>query len=189
MEVAPTVAEAVWSGSGGEELVRLATEAGAPRLVVSTEVGGGERVWGPRVVGEFDRAVDALARGVEGAGARVLLRPSSRGVLSDIPSVLRFARRAEGTRLGVLLEPSALLAESMMAHAEDHVVRMGEMLGPLGCVEGVFLSGVEPGLRRCSAMEGAPGPGVLREVVAHVRAGVPVVVMGERGLVRELGLE
>ncbi|MEM9558747.1 MAG: hypothetical protein AAF995_00445 [Planctomycetota bacterium] len=163
-------------------------------------IGSGEHVWtahpaqwlsGARE--QFDVAVDAL---LEALGDRPLwLWPHARHVLSDGPSTRRWLEaRAEvrpGARgLGVLLEPTALLTEAMIAEREEHldrVVQTAEVSPPVReAIRGVVARGVrafegeEAGLIElgaCAQSDGLVEPERVNATARRIAdlAGVPIV--------------
>lgn len=103
------------------------------------------RTWGPA---GFE-ALHAAMRGLEFAairhGFRVLFRTHARHVLGDPQRCLKFLSDLGGRPFGIALDPASMFEASMLPHAEDHLRRMFESLGP-----------------RCSAVilanVAAPGP-------------------------------
>lgn len=103
----------------------------------------GELPWSARVRSLLD---ERLARLIEKACARnvrVWLRPQHADVISDIPSTLQVLRAQSHAELGLWLEPSALLAESMLSRAGEHLARITEALAVHPRCVAVDLSGFE----------------------------------------------
>lgn len=122
------------------------------------------RTWGPKGWKELEQAIAAcLAQ----KPARFLVRPNAADVVSDAPSCLRFLsernrmmeamlelKKAENggiagmesvtehgeARLGLLLDPAAMLAPSMLADAEDHVRRILELVAGQPGVDAVVVT-------------------------------------------------
>jgi hypothetical protein len=59
---------------------------------------------------------------------RLVLRPHSRHVLSDVQSCVTFARDHGDAPVALALDPVSLLEPSMLTAVEDHVTRMFELL-------------------------------------------------------------
>src|SRR5262249_8001826 len=143
--------------------------------------GADPRTWGPR---GWLAMEEALRRYLEQPGPRLVLRPSYTDVISDAPSWLRFlSQRREWAgdgeeRLGVMLDPVAMLAPSMVKNAEDHVARLLELVGSHAGVDAVAASNMEvrdgdverAALHR-GVMDAARIAGVYRSL-----AGVPIVI-------------
>lgn len=62
-------------------------------------------------------------------GATLLLWPRADQIVSDIPSAWSLLRTLETERLGLVLDPDAMITPSMREHREDHLGRLGEALG------------------------------------------------------------
>jgi hypothetical protein len=60
---------------------------------------------------------------------KLVLRPHSRHVLSDVQSCVKFAIDYAEAPLALALDPAALLEPSMLDAVEDHLTRMFESLG------------------------------------------------------------
>lgn len=157
---------------------------GAPRLIIRTGFLPDEdhpdrpdpRTWGPRGWEALEAALRPyLARD----GARILLRPAHTDVLSDAPSCIRFLDRREqwgadaGERLGILLDPAAMIAPSMIPTAEDHIARILEIVANRPGVDGVVAANIE-------IRDDAPAPTPLHRgsipparLAALFRANVP----------------
>jgi len=114
-----------WSGwAGGQP--RLAGGVWSPAF----------ETWGPAGRAAFDERIGSLAR----SGARVLIRPHARHVISDIPSVATLAKRFEGGSVGVLLEPAALFTSEMLRDTDEHIERIAALVSVCA---GVLLSDIE----------------------------------------------
>lgn len=87
------------------------------------------RAWG----GEAERALDAVVQQcAAGPNAPELwLRPHARHVLGDAHRVARFLERNRGLNVGLALDPLALLEDSMLPKAEDHLERIFQRLAPI----------------------------------------------------------
>ena len=62
-------------------------------------------------------------------GATLLLWPRADQIVSDIPSAWSLLRTLETERLGLVLDPDAMITPSMREHREDHLRRLAEALG------------------------------------------------------------
>lgn len=65
------------------------------------------------------------------AGRYVLVRPHARHTLGDVQRCVRFLSEVPRDRIGIVLDPASLLEPGMLPHAEDHLRRAFETLGPL----------------------------------------------------------
>ncbi len=79
----------------------------------------------------------------EAKGARLLLRPHVRHVISDAPSVRRVLGLFDTPALGILFEPAAMLTAGMADDARDHLTRLLEALAHHPRVAAVLLTGAE----------------------------------------------
>ncbi len=129
------------------------------------------RTWGPGGWSALERACEGMEAG------RVLLRTHARHVLSDAQRCLAFLRRWEG-KVGLLLDPMAMLEVSMLDRAEEHLDRIVGALGAhpgVGAMVACNLS-VEGEEARAVGMEaGVVGAGLIDRMLARAR--VPVVVL------------
>lgn len=141
--------------------------------------------WAAGARGALDQAVEALAPAMAGRGITLLLWPRAGDVLSDIPSTLTFLRRWSGGGVGLLLEPAALIAESMLGRVEEHLGRIGEALGAHEATAAILMSNViegeNAGMLRPSPMHrGFIEPRLLAEFArAAVEAGKPIALLEE----------
>ncbi|MFO0833904.1 MAG: hypothetical protein U0638_02955 [Phycisphaerales bacterium] len=110
------------------ELAKL----GATRIVVAHARPGHE---GDRPALAWTRAsVEALHGacqrwlGAVAPGATLLLWPRADQLISDIPSAWSLLRTLETERLGLLLDPDAMITESMRVHRADHLQRFADSL-------------------------------------------------------------
>lgn len=137
---------------------------------------------------------DRLAPKLEQAQLRLALVPHARHVLSDPPSIRSFFKDRPAGPIGLVLEPSALLTEPMLADAQDHLTRIYESLADLDALLGVILTNVEP----IASALGELGPvpihrGVIDPdlICAPARRLLPAttrLIVPEQGLPRQLGL-
>lgn len=146
-----------WGASLGPTVLEMAgrlPDVSAPRVVaragfLADEDAPGSpdpRTWGPVGWSAFERS---LAASLASPGPRLLIRPAATDVISDAPSCLRFLQRrgqwgesgaeAGVARLGLLLDPVAMLAPSMHASAEDHVDRILHLVVSSAGVDAVAL--------------------------------------------------
>jgi hypothetical protein len=91
---------------------------------------------------EFEAQCDMIVESLRGVSLEWWFVPSVGDVLSDIPSTLAFMRGRQGQPLRILLDPGALLTESMLGHWEDHVGRASDAIGGHESCRGVVLHGV-----------------------------------------------
>lgn len=61
-------------------------------------------------------------------GATLLLWPRADQIVSDIPSAWSLLRTLETERLGLVLDPDAMITPSMREHREDHLERFADAL-------------------------------------------------------------
>lgn len=115
--------------------------------------------WLPSVQASFQAAVDALESTARDQGATIWWWPASGHALSDIPSILSFFRARAGRHHGLLLEPAALLAPSMLERGEEHLARAYGALSALASC--VLVSSVGAG----DSLEGSACVGVDRGVI------------------------
>lgn len=66
--------------------------------------------------------------GALATGATLLLWPRADQVVSDIPSAWSLLRTLETERLGLVLDPDAMITESMREHRADHLQRFADAL-------------------------------------------------------------
>lgn len=144
-------------------------------------------LWGP---GAWDGMLEACRQARE-AGVEVALRPHPRHVLSDAQRCLRFLEAGGGGAGGagwLALEPAAMLTESMLPDAEEHLERTFAALAQQAGVWGLLLTGVEgvpgaPGeLRACPLTRGVLAPEVLLGVARRwwpAGPAGPVAILGE----------
>lgn len=62
------------------------------------------------------------------SGATLLLWPRADQLVSDIPSAWSLLRTLETERLGLVLDPDAMITGSMREHRDDHLERLGDAL-------------------------------------------------------------
>lgn len=122
----PTEADRVvtWSGSLGDSLFdrSFATWMPAGRQALSDYL---------------DAALDRC-----GGRTTLLLRTHARHVVSDAVAARALLAERSDPSLGLAFDPAACLEPEMLADAEDHLVRLFEIAGPLA--EVVILRSLEP---------------------------------------------
>ena len=140
--------------------------------------------WGEAGMGALRSFCERAAAELGARGARLLLRPHARHVLSDAFKCRRFVDENPHACVGVALDAASMMERSMVGDAEGHYERAFEMLGPVAGA--VVLSGVsaegdeEEAMRWCRADAGVVGGAFVGEMMrAHVAAATAVVVMGE----------
>lgn len=113
-------------------------------------------------------------------GARLVLRPHARHVLSDAFKCRRFLDENRHGRIGVALDAAAMMERSMLGDTEGHFERAFEMLGAVA--ELVIVTGLapaegedDPPRRPPVPSEGAPGGMLGALISAHVPLGTPIV--------------
>ncbi len=139
--------------------------------------------WGPRGWESLMAACAAVAPSLTERGARVLLRPHARHVLSDPYKCLRFIAERPDPCFGLALDAGAMLEHSMLADAEGHTERAFEMLGPVAAA--VVLSGIaraadeESPPALTAPTEGLVNPRLLGELVRrHTDPATPLLLPG-----------
>ena len=91
--------------------------------------------WGRFAVALAGRAAERLP------GLRLSVMPHAEAILSDIPGTMSFLRTMPG--FGLVLNPAALLAESMRANRMDHLVRIVDTLVGHSSCEAVVVGETE----------------------------------------------
>jgi hypothetical protein len=91
--------------------------------------------WGPKGWAALEARCDALAGELDGAdrsGTRLLLLAHASDVLSDTQRCLTFLTKRGGGvgGFGVVIDPMALLTESMLERAGDHLARVAASVLP-----------------------------------------------------------
>lgn len=124
-------------GAPAGSIPDLVQASAAPLAVYSGGLGdslfaSSPRSWTKEAWAALSTACDAIEPSLARSGHRLLIRPHHRHVLGDTPSVLKFLAEREGGPFGLLLEPAALVAPSMLAPRElaDHLARIFEALAP-----------------------------------------------------------
>jgi hypothetical protein len=146
------------------------------------------RTWGPRGWEALEASIRACLRR---QGPRLLVRTAHTDVLSDAPSCIRFLDRREEwgggssgvDRLGILLDPAAMIAPSMIATAEDHIARILEIVAALPGVDGVVAANIKAHNGQAVATPfhmGMVPPDRLGALLrVHVPVGTPIVLKDE----------
>jgi len=86
--------------------------------------------WGREAWERLEATIAELIPTLAERGTRLLLRPQQGRTLADVPGALRLLNGPLGERLGLILDPAAMLAPSMIRGAADHLRRAFEALGP-----------------------------------------------------------
>jgi len=186
--------EATWARVDGSNLLEASQgdpKMLGPRVVRWSGWFGDEtfaldpRTWGPGGWKKFEATCEVLAERAGDSGIPVILRPHARHVLSDAQRCLTFLRRWEG-RLGLLLDPVAMLEASMLERAEEHLDRIVEALGEHPGVAGVVVCNAMPGggdgggaLRPTSIERGVVPRALLERFARGVAPTIPIVVLAE----------
>ncbi len=95
----------------------------------------------------FDAGYRVALTKAELMHAKVVLRPSAAGMLSDAVSTLNWCTRGGGRQASILLDPMGWIVPSMMRDLEDHLDRISELAIELqshGRVWGVLVRSVIP---------------------------------------------
>lgn len=141
----------LWSGSGaavGEE----SRNAFFDRSLAT---------WGPVALEHFKGVVSRLAAVADHLGVRLVFRPHARHVLPDPQRCLNFLREWADAPIGLLVDPGAMLEQSMLPTVDDHLARAITALGDLA--DGVALTSVAQQPR--SALDEDPFDGPPPEIV------------------------
>lgn len=101
------------------------------------------RTWTAQGWETLEARLDEILPKFEAVGARLLLRPHVRHVISDAPSVRRILAKFDSPALGILFEPAAMLTAAMADDARDHLTRLLEALAHHERVAAVLLTGAE----------------------------------------------
>lgn len=185
-----------WSGWLGDQAPARVCEDGGTSPVFAPDFA----TWSGKGLAALFERLDAWPARDEVASPDPVLWPHHRHVLSDAQSCATLLRRTDGpehaapgrTRPGLLLEPAALLTESMLAAAEEHITRIMATLADLPSILTVVVSDVRrvqasseqdlpvpmgPDLVCCPLGAGELGEAVARDLVLGLAPpGVPVVI-------------
>lgn len=167
----PLIAWSGWSeASGGDG------ESGSAEASLMT--------WGPRGRAAFDD----LCEGLAAHRASVWFRPRAGHALSDTPSCLQFLRKHGPGGLGLAADPVGLLAEPMIARADDHLARSMAALGGAPGVPCVVLTNAGKALAERPLHDGLIDPRLIASLWReHFPPDTPVVLLGE-GLEEQLAI-
>lgn len=148
-------------------------------------------IWGTAFRAQLQSACEAVREIARNNGCTMLLTPTATGVLSDIPSVLHFARDHADRSIAILLEPAAMLTESMLASAEDHLARLFALGAVLDGVRGVVVSNAKQNqsgtLVPTDVEDGLVPQDVLARVVGEAGPAIgskPCIIRGDVARVR-----
>ncbi|MCG3122611.1 MAG: hypothetical protein GIKADHBN_01003 [Phycisphaerales bacterium] len=103
--------------------------------------------WGSEARAKLAASLERLGPVLVHNAATLLLAPGVGGAVSDVPSIMKLdqdCRRIAPGSLGIVLEPAALLAPSMVGDAADHLARLYALTG-LAATVAVVVSNVRPG--------------------------------------------
>lgn len=155
-----------WSGSLGDSLF-----------------GRAFATWMPAGRDALAGYLDAALSRCRDAGTTLLLRTHARHVVSDAVAARAILDERAGEPLGVAFDPAACFEAEMLRDAQDHLVRLFELAGPLADV--IILRSLAPPMgagdlpAAVALGEGLLDAGLLgRLVKAHGREGVIVAVAG-----------
>jgi len=168
-----------WSGGLGETLFERAFAT-----------------WMPAGRSSLDAYLDAAEPVLRERGGRLLVRTHARHVISDAQAAVGLLDAREGA-VGVAFDPAGCLEASMLADAEDHLVRFFELVG--GRAEVIVLGSVlqpaslesEEPLVPAALGDGLLDPALLGRLVReHAREDAVVAVVGDdpEGQLRRAGL-
>lgn len=113
------------------------------------------RTWGPAGLAALRESLARLREPFIHSGARLLIRPHARHVLCDPQRCVSLLNEWEksGDPFGIALDPGAMLEESMLANAADHLRRACEAIGA-----------------RAAILIVAPSLGISAEAIASLAA-------------------
>jgi hypothetical protein len=184
MLAAPVLREGFSIDDAGAARVAIAW-TGAPGLGAGDDAFAREpRAWLPGAAEALGAALDALAPALAlgGRGHELWLRPHARHVLGDHHRVGSFLDgRDDGDRIGLLLDPAAMLDVGMEADALGHVERALEALA--GRARAVVAANARPAgddrLAPAALHDGLMDPRELAGLYRGlVPAGTPIVLVG-----------
>lgn len=139
------------------------------------------RAWGGAGAAVLDAAIERWGSLGGSGGPWLLFRPHARHILGDAHRCAKFFERHAAAGIGLALDAPAMLENSMLDSAEDHVTRSFERLGEVSSV--VYLAGVRTSAdedgppRRCGLGDGVLPAALLERLVEKwVRPGVPVII-------------
>jgi hypothetical protein len=89
---------------------------------------------------ELKERLEALAAAGRPRGIHVHLLAERDGLVSDVPSILSLGRELAGTGVGLIVEPMALLAPSMLARIPEHLGRLYSVATYLETVSAIIVS-------------------------------------------------
>lgn len=174
--------DAAPAGHAGGALVLLSGGAGRVMDASGATEAEAELVRPAWMPGSRDR-FGAFARDLALRGGEYWFWPRCDHALSDVPSVQTFLRAHPG--FGLLFDPVALLAASMLERAEEHLARLFESLGSHECTRAIVLANIAPGseiegVRASPLHRGVVRPRLLVELWReHCGAETPVVLLDE----------
>lgn len=169
-----------WSGGLGETLFERAFAT-----------------WMPGGRAALDAYLDEAEAALRGRRARLLVRTHARHVISDAQAAVGLLDARGDGAVGIALDPAGCLEASMLADAEDHLVRFFELVG--GRAEVIVLGSVlqpaslesEEPLVPAALGDGLLDPALLGRLVReHAREDAVVAVVGDdpEGQLRRAGL-
>lgn len=157
-------------------------------VVPSGRMDAPHRTWGTPGAAAFNSWCERLRHWRQGqatVGRRVFIRPNHADVLSDMQRCISFGR-AERGGLELAMDPSGLLAPSMIERAADHLLRFRDAMEGSPAVGAVALTNLrldEQGRTVASPLhDGLLDPALLQSF-ADLAAGrrVPLMLMEEGG--------
>ncbi len=126
------------------------------------------RTWGPAGLAALREALARLREPLTRAGARLLLRPHARHILCDPQRCVTMLNEWEisGDPFALALDPAAMIEESMLDHAEDHIRRAAEALAGRAALVVISPSAAAPQVLLERILEGPSTPSIQRVVVS-----------------------
>ena len=142
------------------------------------------RTWMKTGQARFQAFLDEITPALHHHQRTLCLRPHHRHVVGDVHASVKLLRERAGGPFEILLSPGDLLAPSMLAQLEDHLIRMFTHLGPVASA--VLLIDMAPTaetpvnglLSPCRAGEGVlPLPLLAKLIAEYVPEETPVILL------------
>ena len=163
-----------WDGmarasNDGAEVVVLGDGAGHASGSPDDDAESWLRSWSQSGWEQFDLQFREVERQLESEGKRLVIRPSSGGMLSDAVCTLNWCARGGGQSAQILLDPIGWIVPSMLLDIEDHLDRIVELSLEMierGRVWGVMLRSLgwnqdQTGFESRSLSQGEPDGGMI----------------------------
>ena len=162
---------------------RIEPEPDEDGLIDETDrLDAARRTWSGEGRQRFDAAWADLSAYAGERGVDLWVHPIAGDVLGDIPAIRALAQG--DLKMGVFLEPAALITRSMVAEAEDHFVRMLDPLlsasvSPIRAIAITNTAGSDLERTRVPIGEGDIDPAVLTAFAAKFAEIAPICVLPE----------